>query len=84
MSLSLQLGHFELFQNKLFGELAKINLAFFSQIIFRTYLLINSFINEDFQQASNQINILKSMITSDEFTQLEDEKNKTFIFFLVR
>ena len=28
MSLSLQLGHFELFQNKLYGELAKINSSF--------------------------------------------------------
>ena len=28
MSLSLQLGHFELFQNKLYGELAKINSSY--------------------------------------------------------
>ena len=80
MELSLQLGHFELFQNKLFGKLAKINSSFFSQIIYRTYLLINSFINEDFNQSSNQIIILKSMIASHEFSEIEDEKDKTFIF----
>ena len=80
VSLSLQLGHFELFQNKLYGELAKINSSFISQILFRIYLLINSFIKEDFIQSSNQIIILKSMIASNEFSQIKDEKDKTFIF----